>query len=65
MSDKLKLFVQSLLRPSEVVKSALEVYLLAQDDNIRPQNHGSQNHNRVVSVITHLGPQGGDGGQGW
>ncbi|EPT03267.1 hypothetical protein FOMPIDRAFT_1028919 [Fomitopsis schrenkii] len=64
MSDKLKLFVQSLLRPSEVVKSALEVYLLAQDDNIRPQNHGSQNHNRVVSVITHLGPQGGDGGQG-
>lgn len=65
MSDKLKIFVQSLLRPSEVVNASLEVYLLAQDINAWPQNQGSQSHARVVCVITHLGPQRGDGGQGW
>ncbi|TFY62873.1 hypothetical protein EVJ58_g3588 [Rhodofomes roseus] len=69
MSDRLKLVVQGLLRPSEIVNAATEAYIIStQDgtlDNIpRARSDLPHGRKRVVAVVTHFEPQDGDRGQG-
>jgi len=69
MSDKLKLVVQGLLRPSEVVKAAIEARLVSSEDQapdggFHAWSDRAEGRVRVVTVVTHFDPQNGDNDQG-
>ncbi|KZT64220.1 DNase I-like protein [Daedalea quercina L-15889] len=61
MSDKLKLMVQGLLRPSEVVIAAIEAYISPKIESTlettSPTKVDETGRARIVAVVAHLDPQ--------